>query len=72
LTCKTEQFYIRRIAKLEKQVAELVEINETFVKKNAELAEQVAKLTDKVAKLSKNSSYNTFTAWLRWIAVAKT
>jgi hypothetical protein len=35
--------------KLEKQVAELVEINETFVKKNAELAEQVAKLTDKVA-----------------------
>ena len=56
MTWKTEQFYIRRIAKLEKQVAELVEINETFAKKNAELAEQVAKLTDKVAKLSKNSS----------------
>ena len=36
MTSKTEQFYIRRIAKLEKQVAELVEINETFVKKNAE------------------------------------
>ena len=49
MTSKTEQFYIRRIAKLEKQVAELVEINETFVKKNAELTEQVAKLTDKVA-----------------------
>jgi hypothetical protein len=43
LTSKTEQFYIRRIAKLEKQIAELVEINETFAKKNAELAEQVAK-----------------------------
>jgi len=42
LTSKTEQFYIRRIAELEKQVAELSEL--------------VAKLTDKVAKLSKNSS----------------
>jgi hypothetical protein len=42
LTSKTEQFYIRRIAKLEKQVAELVEINETFAKKNAELAKQDA------------------------------
>jgi hypothetical protein len=52
LTSKTEQFYIRRIAKLEKKVTELVEINETFVKKNAELAEQVAKLTR--LKTSKN------------------
>jgi transposase len=42
LTSKTEQFYIQRIAELEKQVAELVKAN--------------AELTDKVAKLSKNSS----------------
>jgi transposase len=42
LTSKTEQFYIRRIAELEKQVAELIKVN--------------AELTDKVAKLSKNSS----------------
>jgi len=49
LTSQKEQFYIQRIAELEKQVAELL-------KTNAELAEQVAKLTDKVAKLSKNSS----------------
>jgi transposase len=42
LTSKTEQFYIRRIIELEKQVAELVKVN----------AEQ----TDKIAKLSKNSS----------------
>ena len=49
MTSKTEQFYIRRIAELEKQVAELLKIN-------AELSEQVEKLTDKVAKLSKNSS----------------
>jgi len=42
LTSKKEQFYIRRIAELEKQVAELSEL--------------VAKLTGKVAKLSKNSS----------------
>ena len=42
MTSKTEQFYIRRIAELEKQVAELVKAN--------------AELTDKVAKLSKNSS----------------
>ena len=49
MTSKTEQLYIRRIADLEKQVAELVKINETLVKKNIELA-------DKIAKLSKNSS----------------
>jgi len=42
LTSKTEQFYIQRIAELEKQVAELIKAN--------------AELTDKVAKLSKNSS----------------
>ena len=42
MTSKTEQFYIQRIAELEKQVAELVKAN--------------AELTDKVAKLSKNSS----------------
>ena len=42
MTSEKEQFYIQRIAELEKQVAELME--------------QVAKLTDKVAKLSKNSS----------------
>jgi transposase len=42
LTSQKEQFYIQRIAELEKQVAE-------FIKVNAELA-------DKVAKLSKNSS----------------
>ena len=49
MTSQKEQFYIQRIAELEKQVAELIKIN-------AELTEQVAKLTDKVAKLSKNSS----------------
>ena len=42
MTSKREQFYKRRIAELEEQVAELL-------KANAELAE-------KVAKLSKNSS----------------
>jgi transposase len=42
LTSKKEQFYIQRIAELEKQVAQLTEV--------------VKKLTDKVAKLSKNSS----------------
>ncbi len=42
MTSKTEQFYIRRIAELEKQVVELMD--------------KVAELTDKVAKLSKNSS----------------
>lgn len=42
MTSKKEQFYIQRIAELEKQVAELTEL--------------VKKLTDKVAKLSKNSS----------------
>ncbi len=42
MTSKTEQFYIRRIIELEKQVAELVKVN--------------AELTDKIAKLSKNSS----------------
>jgi len=56
LTSQKEQFYIQRIATLEKQVAELLKINETLVKKNSELTEQVKKLTDKVAKLSKNSS----------------
>lgn len=42
MTSKKEQFYIQRIAELEKQVAELTEL--------------VKKLTDKDAKLSKNSS----------------
>ena len=56
MTSQKEQFYIQRIATLEKQVAELLKINETLVKKNSELTEQVKKLTDKVAKLSKNSS----------------
>ena len=42
MTSQKEQFYIQRIAELEKQVAELTEL--------------VAKLTDKIAKLSKNSS----------------
>jgi hypothetical protein len=42
LTSEKEQFYIQRIAELEKQVAKLTE--------------QVVKLTDKVAMLSKNSS----------------
>ena len=49
MTSEKEQFYIQRIAELEKQVAELLKVN-------AELAEQVAKLTDKIASLSKNSS----------------
>jgi transposase len=42
LTSEKEQFYIQRIAELEKQVAELLKVN--------------AELADKVAKLSKNSS----------------
>jgi len=42
LISKKEQFYIQRIADLERQVAELVKVN--------------AELADKVAKLSKNSS----------------
>jgi transposase len=42
LASQTEQFYIQRIAELEKQVAELIKVN--------------AELADKVAKLSKNSS----------------
>lgn len=49
MTAKTEQFYIQRIAELDKQVAELLEIN-------AELAKKVEQLTEKVARLSKNSS----------------
>ena len=63
MSSKNEQFYIRRIAELEeqlkkrdkriatleKQVVELLEVNETLVKKNAELTEQVV-------KFSKNSS----------------
>jgi hypothetical protein len=48
LTSRTEQFYIRRIAELEKQVAELVKVN--------------AELTDKIDKLSKNSSNSSKTA----------
>ena len=42
MTSKREQFYKRRIAELEKQVAELLKVN--------------AELVGKVAKLSKNSS----------------
>ncbi len=44
-----EQFYLRRIAELEKQVAQLLQ-------QNAEFREQVAKLAEQVARLSKNSS----------------
>jgi len=44
-----EQFYLRRIAELEKEVAELR-------LQNAELRQQVAKLAEQVARLSKNSS----------------
>jgi hypothetical protein len=42
LTSQKEQFYIQRIAELEKQVAQLIKVN--------------AELADKAAKLSKNSS----------------
>jgi len=51
LTSQKKQFYIRRIAEIEEQVAKLikVKVNEALVTKNAKLA-------DKVAKLSKNSS----------------
>ena len=42
MTSQKEQFYIQRIATLEKQVAELLKVN--------------AELAEKVAKLSKNSS----------------
>ena len=44
-----EQFYPRRIAKLERQNAELH-------RQNSELRAQVAKLAEQVARLSKNSS----------------
>jgi len=49
LTSKTEQFYIRRIAELEKQLKQRDERIDALEK-------QVTELTDKVAKLSKNSS----------------
>jgi transposase len=49
VTAKTEQFYIQRIAELEKQVAELTATVAKLLKVNAELK-------DKVAQLSKNSS----------------
>ena len=66
MTSQKEQFYIQHIATLEKQVAELLKINETLVKKNSELTEQVKKLTDKVAKLStkhQNSSEGKHRQW---------
>ena len=49
MTSKKEQFYIQRIAELEKQVAELTATVAKLLKVNAEL-------TDKIAQLSKNSS----------------
>ena len=56
MTSKTEQFYIRRIAELEKQLKQRDERITVLEKQVAELSELVVKLTDKVAKLSKNSS----------------
>ena len=51
-----EQFYLRRIAELEKEVAELRLQNAELRQQNAELRQQVAKLAEQVARLSKNSS----------------
>ena len=49
MASKREQFYKRRIAELEEQVAELL-------KANAGLTERVTQLAEKVAKLSRNFS----------------
>ena len=51
-----EQFYLRRIAELEKEVAELRQQNATLIEQVAMLTGQVAKLAEQVASLSKNSS----------------
>jgi len=58
-----EQFYLRRIAELEKQVAQLfqqiaklTEQNAKLTEQNAKLGEENAKLVEQVARLSKNSS----------------
>jgi len=56
LTSKREQFYKRRIAELEKQVAELLKANEAFVRENAELSEQIAKLSRNSSNSSKPPS----------------
>ena len=51
-----EQFYLRRIAELEKDNAELRRQNATLIEQVAMLTGHVAKLTEQVARLSKNSS----------------
>ena len=51
-----EQFYLRRIAELEKEVAELRQQNSEFRQQNSEFRHQVDKLAEQVARLSKNSS----------------
>ena len=51
-----EQFYLRRIAQLEKQNAELARQNAELRRQNDQLRAQVARLAEQVARLSKNSS----------------
>ena len=56
MTSRKEQFSIRRIAELEKQLKQRDERIAALEKQVAELIKVNAELTDKVAKLSKNSS----------------
>jgi transposase len=56
LTSKKEQFYIQRIAELEKHLKQRDERIAILEKQVTELIKANAKLTDRVAKLSKNSS----------------
>jgi len=56
LTSRKEQFSIRRIAELEKQLKQRDERIAALEKQVAELIKVNAELTDKVAKLAKNSS----------------
>ena len=51
-----EQFYLRRIAELEKRNAELLKQNTEFAEQLTKLTQQVVTLTQQVATLSKNSS----------------
>lgn len=56
MTIPTEQFYILRIAALEKQLTQRDEHIAVLEKKLADLTQQIALLKDKIAQLSKNSS----------------
>ena len=63
MTSKTEQFYIRHIAELEKQLKQRDDSIATLEKQVAELIKVNAELVDKVAKLSKNSTNSSKPPW---------